>query len=82
MGTGVLSQGVKRQGREADQSHPSSAEVKNKWRYNSTPKYAFMAWTGTLYRPSIFFFFSIIGYTSVKGFIAVWLNTLVCFVFF
>jgi hypothetical protein len=26
---GVPSQGVKRQGREADHSHPSSAEVKN-----------------------------------------------------
>jgi hypothetical protein len=41
---GALSLGVKRSGREADHSHPSSAEVKNAWGYNSTPRYAFMAW--------------------------------------
>jgi hypothetical protein len=35
--------GVKRTGREADQS-PSSAEVKNAWNYTSIPKYAFIAW--------------------------------------
>jgi hypothetical protein len=29
--------GVKRLGREADQSPPSSAEVKNAWSYTSTP---------------------------------------------
>jgi hypothetical protein len=29
--------GVKRPGRAADHSHPSSAEVKNAWSYNSTP---------------------------------------------
>jgi len=28
---------VKRTGREADHSRPSSAEVKNAWRYTSTP---------------------------------------------
>jgi hypothetical protein len=28
---------VKRQGREADHSSPSSAEVKNAWSYTSTP---------------------------------------------
>jgi hypothetical protein len=41
---GALSLGVKRQGREADHSPPSSAEVKSTWSYNSTPQYAFMAW--------------------------------------
>jgi len=30
--------------READHSLPSSAKVKNAWRYNSTPQYVFMAW--------------------------------------
>jgi hypothetical protein len=35
--TGVLSSGVKRPGREADHSPPSSAEVKN-------PPHVFMAW--------------------------------------
>jgi hypothetical protein len=32
-----LSLGVKRLGREADHSPPSSAEVKNVWSYTSTP---------------------------------------------
>jgi hypothetical protein len=40
---GVLSPGVKRQGREAHHSPPASAEVKKMWIYTSTPPYAFMA---------------------------------------
>jgi hypothetical protein len=40
----VLSIRVKRPGRETDRSPPCSAEVKNAWRYTSTPQYAFMAW--------------------------------------
>jgi hypothetical protein len=36
--------GVKRQGREADHSPPTSAEVKNMWIYTSTPPYVFMAY--------------------------------------
>jgi hypothetical protein len=44
MGTGALSPGVKRRGREADRSHSTSAEVKKKWIYTSNPPYAFMAW--------------------------------------
>jgi hypothetical protein len=35
--SGALSLGVKRPGREADHSPPSSAEVKNVWSYTSTP---------------------------------------------
>jgi hypothetical protein len=35
---------VKRPGREADHSPPSSAEVKNAWYYTSIPPYALMAW--------------------------------------
>jgi len=34
---GALSLGVKRPGREAHHSPPSSAEVKNAWNYTSTP---------------------------------------------
>jgi len=34
---GALSLGVKRLGHEADQPPPSSAEVKNAWRYTSIP---------------------------------------------
>jgi hypothetical protein len=39
---------VKRPGLEADQSLPSSVEVKNKGSYNSTPTYAYTAFTGTI----------------------------------
>jgi hypothetical protein len=39
---GVLTLGVKRPGREADHSLPSSAEVKNAWSCTSSPQYAFM----------------------------------------
>jgi hypothetical protein len=41
---GVLSLEVKRPEREADNSPPSGAEVKNAWSYTSTPQYVFMAW--------------------------------------
>jgi len=37
VGTGVIFSGVMRPEREADHSPPSSAEVKNAWRYTSTP---------------------------------------------
>jgi hypothetical protein len=43
MGTGGSFPGVKLQGREADHSPPTSAEVKNMWNYTSTPLYVFMA---------------------------------------
>jgi hypothetical protein len=43
MGTGGSFPGVKRQGREADHSPPTSAEVKKMWIYTSTPLYVFMA---------------------------------------
>jgi hypothetical protein len=40
----TLSLGVKRPWREANHSHPSSAEVKNTWSYTSSHQFAFMAW--------------------------------------
>jgi hypothetical protein len=43
IGTGGSFPGVKRQGREADHSLPTSAEVKKMWIYTSTPPYVFMA---------------------------------------
>jgi hypothetical protein len=43
MGTGGSFPGVKRQGREADHSPSTSAEVKEMWIYTSTPLYVFMA---------------------------------------
>jgi hypothetical protein len=41
--TGVSFLEVKRPGREADQSPPTSAEVKKMWIYTSPPPHAFMA---------------------------------------
>jgi hypothetical protein len=41
---GALFLRVKRPGREADHSPPSSAEVKNAWSCTPLPQYAFMAW--------------------------------------
>jgi hypothetical protein len=43
MGTGALFQGIKRPGREADHSPPTSAETKKTWIYTSTPPDVFMA---------------------------------------
>jgi hypothetical protein len=40
---GALSTGVKRSGRDADHSPPTSAEVNKMWIYKSAPPYAFMA---------------------------------------
>jgi hypothetical protein len=42
MGTGGSFPGVKRQGRGADHSPPTSAEVQKMWIYTSTPPYVFM----------------------------------------
>jgi hypothetical protein len=43
VGAEALSLALKRPGREADHSPPSSAEVKIAWSYTATPKSAFMA---------------------------------------
>jgi hypothetical protein len=43
MGTKALSPGVKRPGREADHSSPTSTEVKKTWIYPSTPPYVFIS---------------------------------------
>jgi hypothetical protein len=50
-----LSPGVKRPGREAQYSLPS-AEVKNAWRYTSTPQYVFMAWRLVKHRDNFTFY--------------------------
>jgi hypothetical protein len=60
----VLSPGVKRPGREADHSPPSSAEVKKTWRYTSTPQYAFMAWCLVKHRDNFIYTFNFIPYTE------------------
>jgi hypothetical protein len=50
---------VKRPGREADHPPPSSAEVKNAWRYVSAPQYVFMAWYLVKHRDNFAFTFTI-----------------------
>jgi len=42
-GEGAFSAGVRRPGREADHSPPSSAEIRNAWNCISTPLHVFMA---------------------------------------
>jgi hypothetical protein len=42
MGTGGFSLEIKRPGREADHSLPTSTDVKEIWIYTSTPPYAFV----------------------------------------
>jgi hypothetical protein len=54
---GALSLGLKRPGREADHSPPSSAEVKNAWSYTSTPQYVFVAWCLVKHRDNFTFTF-------------------------
>jgi hypothetical protein len=54
---GALSLGVKRPGREADHSSQSSAEVKNAWRYTSTPQYAIMAWCSVKAQGQLYLYF-------------------------
>jgi hypothetical protein len=54
---GALSRGVKRPGREADHSPPSSAEVNNVWSYTSTPQYVFMAWCLIKHRENFTFIY-------------------------
>jgi hypothetical protein len=52
---GALSLGVKRPGREVDNSLPSNAKIKNAWSYTSTPQYVFMAWCLVKQRDSFTF---------------------------
>jgi hypothetical protein len=54
--TGALSLRVKRPEREADNSPPSSAEVKNALSYISTPQYVFMAWCCVKHRDNFTFY--------------------------
>jgi hypothetical protein len=55
MGSGGSFPGVKRAGREAEHSPPSSAEIKNAWIYTSIPQYAFMAWCLVKHRNNLTF---------------------------
>jgi hypothetical protein len=54
----TLSQGIKRPGREADNSPPSNAEVKNTWRYASAPQHVFMLWWLVRHRGNFTFTFT------------------------
>jgi hypothetical protein len=54
--SGALSLGVKRPGREADNSPLSRAEIKNAWNYTSTSQYAFMPGAKLKHRENFFIF--------------------------
>jgi hypothetical protein len=56
MANRALSLKIKRPGREAYHSPPSSAEVKNAWSYTSTPQYACMAWCLVKHRDNFTFY--------------------------
>jgi hypothetical protein len=55
--SGALSPEVKRPGREADYSLPSSAKVKNAWSSISTPSHVFKAWFLVEYRVLLFWIY-------------------------
>jgi len=55
---GALSPGVKRLGREADHSPPSSTEIKNAWCCTSIPQYVFIAWSLVKHRENFTFAFA------------------------
>jgi hypothetical protein len=63
---GALSLGVKRLGREADHSLPSSAEVKNAWSCTSAPQYVFMAWCLVNHRDNLLYFTLLYFYTLTQ----------------
>jgi hypothetical protein len=56
MGTRGSFPGVKRPGREADQSLHLVLRSKNEWSYTSTPQYTFMAWCLVKHRDFTFFY--------------------------
>jgi hypothetical protein len=62
---GAVSVGVKRPGREADDSLPSSAEVKNAWSYTFTPQYVFMAWCSVKVQGHIYLYLNKVLYLIV-----------------
>jgi hypothetical protein len=57
---GTLFLGVKRPGRAADHSPPSTAEIKNAWSYTSSPPYVFMAWCLVKHRDSFTLLFTVV----------------------
>jgi hypothetical protein len=61
---GALSLGVKLQGREADQSPPSSAEIKNAWSYFSNTQYVFMAWCLVKHRDNFTFTSALVSHVE------------------
>jgi hypothetical protein len=45
VGSGVLSGGIKRSGRDVDHSRPTDIDVKTEWSYAASPQNAFITWT-------------------------------------
>ena len=69
MGSGCTFLGVKWPVREADHPPPSSTDVKDEWCSNSTPPYAFVACTGSLYFNLYFFLNSVTLLRFLRQFI-------------
>jgi hypothetical protein len=83
--TGGLFLGVKRPGCEADHSPSSSSEVKNAWRYTSTPQFIFMAWCLLKHRdnfalrlPYCEYLFSCFRHESLFYLSTLFLNSHIC----
>jgi hypothetical protein len=70
----ALSLGIKRPGREADHSPPSSAEVKDGWSYTAIPQYVFMAWCLVKHKENFTFQTS---YNLLQQFILYWFHVTV-----
>jgi hypothetical protein len=70
----ALSLGIKRSGREADASPPSSAEVKNAWSYVSSHQYVFMEWCLVKHRDN-FTFTPFVRFTAADRFVLIKLGT-------
>jgi hypothetical protein len=62
--------GAELHGREADQSPPSSAEVKETWIYTSTPPFIFIVYTHTFTNMHVFTSVLLVKMTSKVGFTA------------
>jgi hypothetical protein len=57
-GPRTLPPGVKRPGREVDNSPPSNVEVKKMWSYTSISSYVFMAWCLVKHRKNFVFLYT------------------------
>jgi hypothetical protein len=57
---------VKRSGRGADHSYPSTANADNAWRYTSSPSYAFIMWCFTNHKHKFILVKSFLRYVQTR----------------